>query len=104
MELSIANITRRIPNVGAKAHGLVFWREGFLLLSSASGAVHYVSRGSGLVEQLWQVWQQWLHWQGLPGACALSQAADWACSYPRRHHRLARLGSVERRTIPPQPS
>jgi hypothetical protein len=45
----------RLPNVGVKAHGLVHWGSGMLVLDSNGGALSMVDPTAGAVTQLWHV-------------------------------------------------
>ncbi|KAL4859265.1 hypothetical protein ACK3TF_001013 [Chlorella vulgaris] len=45
----------RLPNVGVKAHGLVHWGSGMLVLDSNGGALSLVDPTAGSVTQLWHL-------------------------------------------------
>ncbi len=45
----------RIAGVGDKAHGLVAWRETFIILDSDAGALVMLHPSTGDIDELWQV-------------------------------------------------
>ncbi|PSC71222.1 green algal specific Aspartyl Asparaginyl beta-hydroxylase [Micractinium conductrix] len=66
VDLASGRELRRLPGVGQKAHGLVFWQANAIIaLDSDGGALVKVDTGSGKVEQLWELGEANKYLKGL---------------------------------------
>lgn len=55
IDLASGTEVKRLPGVGTKAHGLVFWERWVVALDSDAAALVKIDPANGDVQKLWQV-------------------------------------------------
>ena len=78
---------RRLPNIGFKSHGAVFWRDGLIALDSDNAALMHVDLSTGATAHLWTCADHAFYLKGL---CIVDDIAFFGLAKQQsRQHRDA---------------